>query len=140
MGVIDLLGRLLNGIGRLLGLGRAGMEPALPSGQAVAASAVAVLAWHHRQDPFLLARRITSVARLNVPFGRKPVGSKSRFQGLPPVPKDRLGAKRTRLDANRGPRVLVRPASPAAGARIIPFPVAAARGPATAADRRKRAA
>lgn len=141
MSVIGLLGRLLGNLGRILGrtlrIGRADIEPARPVPGTT--PAVAVLAWRHRQDPFLLARRIASVARLNVPFGRKPVGTKSRFQGLPPVPRDRLGAKRTRIDGNRGPRVLVRPAPRVSTATIIPFPVAGARD-TTTANRAKRAA
>jgi len=141
MSVIGLLGRLLGNLGRIvgraLGIEKAGIEPArLVPGPT---PAVAVLAWRHRQDPFLLARRIASVARLNVPFGRKPAGTKSRFQGLPPVPRDRLGAKRTRINGNRGPRVLVRPAPRVAAACIIPFPVPAARD-TTISDRTRRAA
>jgi hypothetical protein len=141
MSVIGLLGRLLGNLGRIvgraLGIEKTGIEPArLVPGTT---PAVAVLAWRHRQDPFLLARRIASVARLNVPFGRKPAGTKSRFQGLPPVPRDRLGAKRTRINGNRGPRVLVRTAPRVSTAAVIPFPVAAARD-TTTANRARRAA
>jgi hypothetical protein len=129
MGFVNLLGMLLGRLRRLLGLATAAAEATSIETGKVAAQAgaptVAVYAWYRRPDPFLLARRIASVARLNVRLGRKARGSRSRFEGLPAIPKSRLGSKRTRLDADRGPRVLVRKVTKSPGAQIIPFPATA---------------
>lgn len=101
----------------------AAVEPAAVE-PAAAVAVPAVAGYVHRETDvnFYLAARLASVAKLNTPNGRKPRGQQSRFAGLPPVPAERIGAKRTRI-ARTGP-LIASTTSPARKTGIvIPFPL-----------------
>lgn len=128
MGLLNTIGMALSAIGRLLGFGRppkAAVAVADPAGHARPAfvPAVAGFVQRARVDHFRLAARLASVARLNTPLGRKPRIASKRPADLPAVPVERLGAKKLRLNANRGPRVL-KPALKVAlpASNVVPFP------------------
>ncbi len=137
MSVIGSLRNMLDAVYRALGLGasrtadnpladtgqNAASPPAIEAPVAITVPAVAGFVWRLAVDRFLLARRLASIARLNTPAGRKPYGAVKRSAGLPPIPAARLTAKKTRLNANQGPRVLKQaPAMPRRSATIISFP------------------
>ena len=137
MSVIGSLKNMLDAMYRALGLASqraADVEqkvasPAIEAPMAITVPAVAGFVWRLAVDRFLLARRLASIARLNTPAGRKPYGALKRSAGLPPIPAARLGAKKTRLNANQGPRVLKQaPAMQQRSATIIPFPARNATG------------
>lgn len=101
----------------------AAVEPAAAE-PAIAVMVPAVAGFVHRETDvnFYLAARLASVAKLNTPNGRKPRGQQSRFAGLPPVPAERIGAKRARI-AQNGP-LIARTSAPARKSGIvIPFPL-----------------
>lgn len=130
MGLLNSIGMAVLAIGRLLGFGRPAKAAAAavePAGKGPAfMPAVAGFVQRARVDRFRLAARLTSVARLNTPLGRKPRIAHKRPSDLPAVPVARLGAKKLRLNANHGPRVLkpaVKVALPASN--VVPFPAAA---------------
>ena len=97
--------------------------PAIEPVAAIAVPAVAGFSYREPQVDFFLAARLASVAKLNTPNGRKPRGQKSRYAGLPPMPAERLGAKRTQLDAGKGMRVLSAKPQVRKSGVIIPFPL-----------------
>ena len=114
-----------------------GLEVALsakPSASAAAveprsvfAPAVAGFVMRAPIDRFRLAARLASVARLNTPHGRKPRVALRRPADVPPIPAERLGAKKMRLNANRGPRVITLGRKPAAqiNSNVVAFPAPA---------------
>ncbi len=71
-------------------------------------------------ERFFLASRLASVARLNTPHGRIP-RIERRPRATPPIPADRIGAKKRRMPAN-GLRVLTTIEARRTTAQIIPFP------------------
>lgn len=102
--------------------------PAVPAVEQTAIAVPAVAGFVYRDTSathadFYLAARLASVAKLNTPNGRKPSGQKSRFAGLPPMPSERLGAKRTQLDAGKGLRVLAAKPQTRKSGIVIPFPL-----------------
>jgi hypothetical protein len=72
-------------------------------------------------DRFFLASRLASVARLNTPQGRKPQTAR-RATVKPPIPCDRIGAKKVRTGTSQGLRVLPMIEARRRSAEIIPFP------------------
>lgn len=128
MGLFRSLASVLGVIGRMLGLVKADAEASVSPSKAepfaAVVPAVAGFVWRLTVDRFMLARRLASIARLNTPVGRKPCGSMKRSVGLPPIPIARLGAKKTRLGAHSGMRVMRPPPSLAASSpNVVPFPV-----------------
>lgn len=135
--MLKSIGSILQAALRLVGFGKRGVAKAdLPATPvrlnmvpAIMVPAVAGFVMRIAVDRFLLSRRLASVARLNTPVGRKPWAARKRATDLPPVPVARLGAKKVRLNANRGRRlttpIVVRPVHTA---NVVPFP--AVRGPA----------
>ena len=136
MRVLKLLGSMFEAVCQTLGLAAARKGKAAPSDIAAMATsgpassvpasrvpAVAGFVWRLPVDRFFLARRLTSIAKLNTPLGRKPHGSVKRSAGLPPIPASRIGAKKTRLNSNEGRRVVKQqPVTTQRGATVIPFP------------------
>lgn len=128
MGLLRSLASVLGVISRVLGLVKAEAEASVAPSKtepiAAAVPAVAGFVWRLAVDRFMLARRLASIARLNTPVGRKPRGLPKRSHGLPPIPSARLGAKKTRLGANTGTRVLRQaPSSATIRSNVVPFPV-----------------
>ena len=127
MSLFGSLKSMLAALGKALGAGALHAPDQIahpaPAPNSIVAPAVAGFVWRLAVDRFFLAHRLASIARLNTPAGRKPHGSLKRSAGLPAIPVARLGAKKTRLNANQGPRVL-KPAAamPLHSATIIPFP------------------
>ena len=123
-------GQALQALCRLVGLGGAhdtAIAADFGSPRVAGAPAVAGFVMRAHVDRCYLASRLASVAKLNTPVGRKPAGAARRSTGLPPVPAERIGAKKTRLDGNRGPRVLRTVAvSPTKASNVIAFPVKSA--------------
>lgn len=129
MGLLASIGVALRSIGRLLGIAGATAPQAAcvadtpESAGTIAGPAVAGFVMRAYQDRFLLGRRLAAVARLNTPAGRRPRGRSKRPAHLPPLPAARLGAKRTRIDGNVGPRVLKRAHPPVRpSAEVIELP------------------
>lgn len=109
MRFFQALGQTLQAFCRLIGLGAAHREATtadreMPRPYGVPAVAGFVMRAH--ADHFCLASRLASVAKLNTPNGRVPRGQTRRSAGLPPVPAERIGAKKTRLDGHRGLRMM----------------------------------
>ena len=124
LGLSRMLGSLVKFIGRCLG-GRgksaAQVDVAVPSGAAAVATAVAGYVKRLEPQSFFLAARLASVARLNVPAGRKPYSTRLPDCATAPVPSARIGAKRQRIaDAGRCLRRPVQASRPTA--KIIAFP------------------
>ncbi len=130
MSILAQIGKAFRAMCRWIGLGQAPMPrtaelPTFEASRTIAVPAVAGFAMRAPVDRFLLAARLASVARLNPPAGRKPWRAARPVADHAPIPAARLGAKRTRLDGNRGPRVL-RPAVAAkAASNVIQFPAKA---------------
>ncbi len=82
-----------------------------------------------RPNTFMLHARLASVAKLNVPVGKRPFAARFADRNSPPIPSERIGAK-SRRHAPTGNRVLKAKAPPRASATIIPFPAGAARAAA----------
>jgi hypothetical protein len=92
-----------------------------------AATAVAGFVQRAHVDRFRLAARLASISRLNTPEGRKPWTAQRRAVYAPAIPVERLGAKKVRLGASAGLRVLPQiEARKRVSAEIIPFPVRSA--------------
>jgi hypothetical protein len=132
MGLLVRISEALVRLGRVLGLGEPPQAEAVEAPTPIPAPsyglpvpAVAGFVMRNHRTDFLLGRRIASVARLNTPVGRKPRMTSKVPLHRPPMPTARLGAKRTRLDGNVGPRVLKRPPPQGRSAEIIPFPESA---------------
>lgn len=126
MSVVAKLLSALAAVGRLLTASGtpkpAVAEPAVAV-QAPTGTAVAGYVRRLVVDRFYLASRISSVARLNTPVGRKPRTS-PRPSLKPAVPVERLGAKKVRAGTSGGLRVLpMIEARRGRGAEIIPFPM-----------------
>lgn len=88
----------------------------------VAPPAVAVFIMRTEADRFLLAARLASVAKLNTPSGRAPFSAQRPKADHPPVPASRVGAKKVRLDANRGRRIELSRTQTQRPSNVIPFP------------------
>ena len=130
MGFLKTIGSAVSAIGRLFGFGRqeksadAVVQP-VEVVRPVFMPAVAGFVQRAHVDRFMLAARLTSVAKLNTPLGRKPRIASKRSVDLPAIPVERLGGKKLRLNGNQGPRVL-KPALKVAhtASNVVPFPVA----------------
>jgi hypothetical protein len=128
MDLFAQIGRALGAVCRLLGFGGATAgAPAVTEETASIRSAdgtaVAGFVLRPYVDRFFLAARLASVAKLNVPAGRKPRVASRRSPGQPAIPRERLGAKKTRLNGTKGPRVLTAKASiPSKTGDIVMFP------------------
>lgn len=129
MSILESIGKALNAMGRMMGLVRpapiAAVIEATPAEQpAVFGPAVAGFVKRAHVERFFLAARLASVAKLNTPLGRKPRLEKRR-DDAPAVPAARLGAKKTRINGNRGPRVLTAAVKPASNvSNVVAFPTA----------------
>ena len=107
MRIFALIGAALRSLGRCLGLiGSTANQSLDVSVRKARGPAVAGFVMRAHVDRFGLARRLASVAKLNVPFGRKPRSATSAKSDHPPVPVTRLGAKKVRINADAGRRVL----------------------------------
>ena len=131
MGLLKMIGLAVSAVNRLFGFGRQKssvdvLAQPVEVVRPVFVPAVAGFVQRAHVDQFLLAARLTSVAKLNTPLGRKPRISNKRPGDLPAVPAERLGAKKVRLNGNLGPRVL-KPALKVAtrANNVVPFPVVA---------------
>lgn len=129
MGILTYLAIALRAFMRRLGL-IAAETPSAPrlrtQSQPIAFGTDIVI--RKREPSFHLAGRLSAIARLNTPIGRKPHVASRRADYLPAIPVERLGAKKLRLDANQGNRVLRhKPAdtlpTPRKSAEILPFPL-----------------
>lgn len=127
MSVVQIIGQAMVSVLEWIGIARPRrtsepqIAPPAPT-QMTAGPAVAGFVKRIHVDRFRLAARLTSVARLNTPAGRKPWTAQRRHADLPPVPAARLGARKTRLDANKGPRVLLAARPMPQASNVIPFP------------------
>ncbi len=129
MGIFETIGSAISALSRLFGFGRreTSIDAAVQPVEVVRPAfmpAVAGFVQRAHVDHFRLAARLTSVAKLNTPLGRKPRIAAKRSADLPAVPVERLGAKKVRLNGNYGPRVLKPALKVAARAnKVVPFPV-----------------
>ncbi len=98
------------------------VDEVVEAGHPLAVPAVAGFVMRADFDRFFLAARLSSVATLNTPAGRKPFHARRQKADHPPVPTSRLGAKKVRINADRGRRIELPKRQSEHPSNVIQFP------------------